>query len=298
MQQLTLFDESREIESTQIVNVASVPQRSPFRYPGGKTWLVPRLRQWLRSLATSPTLLIEPFAGGGSIGLTVAFEQLSNHTTMVELDRQVAAVWHTILEGDGEWLADELTRFQLTPQSVEIALARASGDISLRELAFSTLLKNRVNRGGILAAGAGLVKHGENGRGLTSRWYPSTLKRRILDIVAIRNRITFIEGDGLAVMRSHATDSNTAFFIDPPYTAAGKRAGSRLYNCSQLDHAELFSIAASLRGHFLMTYDDTEEVRELARRHGFSVKAVAMKNTHHVKMNELLISRDITWLAF
>lgn len=25
----------------RVVNVASVPQRSPFRYPGGKTWLVP-----------------------------------------------------------------------------------------------------------------------------------------------------------------------------------------------------------------------------------------------------------------
>jgi len=24
-----------------IVNVAMVPQRSPFRYPGGKTWLIP-----------------------------------------------------------------------------------------------------------------------------------------------------------------------------------------------------------------------------------------------------------------
>jgi DNA adenine methylase len=29
----------------KIVNVASVPQRSPFRYPGGKTWLVPIVRQ-------------------------------------------------------------------------------------------------------------------------------------------------------------------------------------------------------------------------------------------------------------
>ena len=28
--------------SDRAVNVASVPQRSPLRYPGGKTWLVPR----------------------------------------------------------------------------------------------------------------------------------------------------------------------------------------------------------------------------------------------------------------
>ena len=31
-----------------VVNVASVPQRSPLRYPGGKTWLIPHIREWLR----------------------------------------------------------------------------------------------------------------------------------------------------------------------------------------------------------------------------------------------------------
>ncbi len=155
--------------------------------------------------------------------MTTAFERLADHIVMVELDSQVAAVWHAILEGDGEWLADELIHFQLTPHTVEVALGGVGSDISLREIAFNTLLKNRVNRGGILASGAGLVKHGENGRGLASRWYPSTLKRRILNITTMRNQITFIEGDGLYVMRQHATDKGAAFFIDPPYTAAGKR---------------------------------------------------------------------------
>jgi DNA adenine methylase len=52
----------------KIVNVASVPKRSPFRYPGGKTWLVPLARKWWKSLERKPKLLIEPFAGGGIIG--------------------------------------------------------------------------------------------------------------------------------------------------------------------------------------------------------------------------------------
>ena len=30
-----------DVSPTEPVNVASVPHRSPFRYPGGKTWLVP-----------------------------------------------------------------------------------------------------------------------------------------------------------------------------------------------------------------------------------------------------------------
>lgn len=46
----------------------------------------------------------------------------------------------------------------------------------------------------------------------------------------------------------------------------------------------------------LLTYDDAPDVRDLAERHGFNVKAVAMKNTHHAKMNELLIGRNLAWV--
>ncbi len=34
----------------KVVNVATVPHRSPFRYPGGKTWLVPRVPDLLRGM--------------------------------------------------------------------------------------------------------------------------------------------------------------------------------------------------------------------------------------------------------
>jgi|SRR5579872_1659831 len=98
MQQMTLFN---TIEQTGVVNVASVPQRSPFRYPGGKTWIIPRIRRWL-SLdvrqqfglnPAHPTHLIEPFAGGGIVSLTVAAENLAEHVTMVEIDDDVASVF-------------------------------------------------------------------------------------------------------------------------------------------------------------------------------------------------------------
>ena len=89
MQQKSLFGDAIE---ESVVNVASVPQRSPFRYPGGKTWLVPRIRSWFRSMKQKPKLLVEPFAGGGIVGLTVAFEQLAPKVLLVELDEDVASV--------------------------------------------------------------------------------------------------------------------------------------------------------------------------------------------------------------
>ncbi|MBW4490494.1 MAG: DNA adenine methylase [Trichocoleus desertorum ATA4-8-CV12] len=295
--QSTLFGEVTAKVANQVVNVASVPQRSPFRYPGGKTWLVPRLRRWLESQPEKPREFIEPFTGGGIASLTTAFEGRAEWVTMVECDEQVAAVWRVILQqpGGGEWLADRIINFDLTPDNAHAVLCKP--EPTLLEIAFRTLLKNRINHGGILASGVGILKHGENGKGIKSRWYPETLRNRILDIVNQRDNIQFIEGDGMRVLVENANRADAVFFIDPPYTVGkGKRAGARLYTYNELDHEELFRIASKLEGDFLMTYDNTQAVLELAEKFGFDTKPVTMKNTHHAEMSELLIGRNLNWL--
>src|SRR5882762_10099188 len=117
MSQTFLLPEFESEEQPKPVNVASVPQRSPFRYPGGKTWLVPLFRRWVMSLPSPPAVLVEPFAGGGIISLTAAFERLAARVVMVELDQQIASVWKTILGGDAEWLAKRIVSFDLTVES-------------------------------------------------------------------------------------------------------------------------------------------------------------------------------------
>ena len=46
----------------------------------------------------------------------------------------------------------------------------------------------------------------------------------------------------------------------------------------------------------LMTYDFADEVLALAVKHGFQTQTVAMKNTHHAEMAELLIGRNLDWV--
>ena len=133
------------------------------------------------------------------------------------------------------------------------------------------------------------MKSGENGKGLKSRWYAKTLADRINAIGEIRNKFTVVEGDAFDVMEAHTNNSNAVFFIDPPYTASGKKAGSRLYRHFELDHAALFDVTQSLNGNFLMTYDNEDGVRKLAEDHKFDLELVAMKNTHHAEMSELII---------
>ena len=88
------------------VNVACVAQRSPLRCPGGKTWLIPHICEWLTHANRS--ILMEPFAGGGIVSLTAVIEDLVDQAVMIEIDRDVAAFWHPALRNGGEMVSQIL----------------------------------------------------------------------------------------------------------------------------------------------------------------------------------------------
>jgi hypothetical protein len=107
----------------------------------------------------------------------------------------------------------------------------------------------------------------------------------IREINHLKDRLTFVEGDGFVLLEEQRADTDAVFFIDPPYTLAARR----LYTKWQIDHRRLFATMRACKGDFLMTYDNTPEIAGLAAKFGFQAKPVAMKNTHHAKMTELLI---------
>lgn len=286
LQTLPLFPQSL----SEVVNVAAVPQRSPFRYPGGKTWLVPQLRRWLHSKPQPPSLFVEPFAGGGIAGLTVAFEALAEGVLLIELDPDVAAVWQTILSPRNNRLAKMIEDFDLNEEHVRRILDRRHR--STLDRAFATILRNRVQHGGIMAPGASLMRNGENGKGLASRWYAQTLAKRIRNIASVTGRLAFHLGDAFDAIHSYRETKNAVFFVDPPYTVAGRR----LYRYYEIDHELLFQRLAAVVGDVLMTYDDTPEVRRWADATGFEYEKVAMKSRQHSRKTELLIGSDLSWV--
>ena len=277
------------VSAIPAVNVAAVPQRSPLRYPGGKTWLIPHVRAWLERISPAPRLLVEPFAGGGIVSLTAVMEDLADRCLMAELDHDVAAFWHAALR-HGPELCEKVRRFRPTREAVDRLSRRRPADVL--EHGFRTLVLNRTRRGGILAPGAALSRDGENGKGVASRWYPDTLVKRLREIAECADRISFCETDGMRFLQTllESCRQDAAVFVDPPYTAGGKRAGRRLYAHAELDHARLFEMLAASRLNFLMTYDRSAEILSLVREHGFHAVQVVMKNTHHDLIPELVIT--------
>lgn len=269
--------------------------RSPFRYPGGKSWLAPVVEEWLRCRPDRVTTFVEPFAGGASVSLAVAAAGLADRLLLVERDPDVAAVWHAVFGQDAEALAKAIVEFELTEANVNALLA--SDPEGTLERALRTIVWNRVSHGGRMTNRAGILRSGERGKGLSSRWYPVTLAARIRDAARYADRVRFVEGDAFEEVAAFADDQGSVLFLDPPYSKGARRAGERLYSCCDIDHEKLFDLASAHAGAVLLTYDDDPTVRQLATHAGLDVQPVLMRTTHHASRAELLISGDISWVA-
>ena len=269
------------------VNVSKVPHRSPLRYPGGKTWLIPHVRAWLRP-DPKRRVMFEPFCGGGIVSLTATMEGLCERAVLAELDRDVAAFWHAALRHT-EDLCERIRDFH--PSRENVTALELQSPASVLDHGFRTFVLNRTRRGGILAQGASLLNAGENGKGLASRWYVKTIIDRLLEIEKHAARIAFLEGDGLKLLESMVHAEGVAVFVDPPYTAGRKRPGRRLYAHHEVDHSRIFEVLAASNANFLMTYEKAPEIAALVQKHGFAAVTVTMKSAHHSPVQELVISR-------
>jgi DNA adenine methylase len=53
----------------------------------------------------------------------------------------------------------------------------------------------------------------------------------------------------------------------------------------------------SSSGDVLISYDNTQEVRDMGHEFGLDYRPVQMKSTHHAEITELPIGRNLDWLA-
>jgi DNA adenine methylase len=263
---------------------------SPFRYPGGKSRLRATIIDWISHLGFRPTHFVEPFAGGASVGLAVAELDLADQVTLAEIDPDVSAVWEVVLNGQANVFANRIRTFKLTRSSA--AEIEAGVTTSKLSRAFRCLLLNRISRGGIMAPGAGWLNKGESGHGIRSRWYPNTLANRIKASNALRDKVTFVNEDGLAVLKIFANDPRAVAFVDPPYVVRGRGAGRRLYTHCDVDCDKLFEIIRTFAGAMVITYHRSLIVERLADEVGLERHTVTVQTGHTRRKRELIMYKS------
>lgn len=233
--------------------------KSLFAWPGGKSNLLKPI------LARIPahSLYVEVFSGSAKV---LFAKEPSAAEVINDLNGDLINFYRVVKHRAAE-LAEILEHELVHPERFRELKADQSADELQRALAFVYATWYSYGAKGEHFAAASLQ---ELLRGQVRRPL-STIRELLEHGVARLNRVRLEQRDFLEVL-ARFDSPETFFYLDPPYVHFGN-VGQ--YKALTADRREaLFETLAGLQGKFLLSFDDCDEVRELASRHKMVIEQV------------------------
>jgi len=211
------------------------PTRPICRYHGGK-W---RLADWIIENLPAHRTYVEPFGGAASVLIK---KERSYSEVYNDLDGEIVNLFK-VARDNGEALAQAVT---LTPFSRSEFVESYAVHADPLEQARRTLVRSYMGFGSAAASRKTTGFRANSNRSGTTPahdWanYPAALVKVVerLRGVVIENK------DALSVMAQHDSTA-TLFYVDPPYVAASRDAGSDYLH--EMDDEQHRALAVFLRG--------------------------------------------------
>ena len=231
---------------------------SPLRYPGGKAKVADFVQCLIKENALLDGTYVEPYVGGGSVALSLLFNEYVRDIYINDKDISIYAFWHSVLH-DSENLCKLIND---TPINVETwfklrNLQLDKENVDLLDLGFSTFFLNRTNRSGILKAG---VIGGYNQTGnykIDARFNKEELIKRIQRIADYAERIHLTNEDAVTLVQRLKDElpHNALFYLDPPYYVKGKGLYMNDYNDG--DHQDIANAIDEIQDcKWIVSYDN------------------------------------------
>ncbi len=241
---------------------------TPLRYPGGKSQLTPVVVDILTRNGMLYGEYAEPFAGGAGIAMTLLLNNYVSGIYLNDIDPAIYAFWHSVLH-QPDALSARIQQVEVTIEEWhrqrKVFLDPDCTDIL--DKGFATLFLNRTNRSGILRGGVigGLQQTGNYKIGC--RFNKADLTRKVRRIADYQDQITLTCMDAAKFVKKvfPKSSSNTLVNLDPPYFGKGPELYTNFYKAA--DHAKLADAVSLLKRRWIVTYDDTPEIRQLYDAH-------------------------------
>jgi len=239
--------------------------KTPLRYPGGKGKLTGFFKEVLSANDLKDATYIEPFAGGAGLAINLLLDGNVSDIVINDADRSIFAFWKCVTE-DTDELVEMIksTDVNMSNWWYQHHIQKNKESSSILDLGFSTFFLNRTNRSGILSGG---VVGGRDQSGkykMDARYNKDGLIKRIQNISEHSDHITVLNYDAEDLLRDNLDDydlSKTLIYIDPPYFCKG--ACLYLNHYKPEDHATLSETIRELKCKWILSYDDTPEIRRI-----------------------------------
>ncbi len=231
---------------------------TPLRYPGGKSKALDRI---LPQLPADIGEFREPFVGGGSVFLAVKklFGKRIRKYWINDLNADLAAFWR-FLRDDPVLLTDQAWAFKENYGDGRDLYQFLKDEDNMRsdfDRALRFFIMNRITFSGVVDLG------GYSQQSFEKRFTPSSIGRlsRAAHYLDPHVEITNCDYESLL----HSPGENVYIFLDPPYWSA---TGSKLYGVkgdlhTSFDHERFAENMRHCPHRWLITYDDSERIREL-----------------------------------
>ena len=237
---------------------------SPLRYPGGKSQLIPLVLDIMRENSFFYGEYAEPFAGGSGVALHLLFNGYVDRIYLNDIDQAIYAFWYSVINKNDEF-CDLIERVD-----VDIAQWRYQRCIYLDKYesdylkkGFSVFFLNRTNRSGIIKAGVigGINQNGKYK--IDCRFDKKNLIARVKRIAKYKDQISLTNLDAVDFIKEivPCAAEKTLVNIDPPYFKKGKDLYTNFY--TKKDHEELAKVIQLIEKNWMVTYDDSPEIRAL-----------------------------------
>ncbi len=226
--------------------------KSPLRYPGGKSRAVKKIAQYMPA---SFSEYREPFVGGGSFFIYLRQKFPHIPVWINDLNPELFLFWKH-LQIDMKKLIQDIQAikqntvdgkklfYQLLAEQPRTDYERAVRFFVLNRISFS-----------------GTVESGGFSQGAFEKRFTHSSIERLRPLPAILQNVRITSQDYKQVI--HEAGQDVFIFLDPPYFKATK---SRLYGKrgtlhTNFNHAEFADAMRECRHQWLITYDDSPEIR-------------------------------------
>jgi DNA adenine methylase len=266
--------------------------KSPLRYPGGKS----RAIELISTLIPQFDEYREPFVGGGSLFIYLKQKFPDKKFWINDLYTPLIKFWEMSQKDIGK-VIDKIEEWKseyAEGKKLHKFLTENISDFDNVEKASAFFIFNRISFSGTTESG------GYSEQAFKGRFTLSSIERiKQLKHILLNTQVTNLDYQDVV----EAKGKNVFLFLDPPYFSATKSAlyGKNGNLHKSFDHKRFAEVMKNCKYQWLITYDDSEFIRELfsfAHIHSWDLK-YGMRNitpTSNQIGKEIFISNYLMYL--
>ena len=244
------------------------PSVTPLRYPGGKTWLLPYVKDFLNYHNIHLGVIVEPFAGSASVSIGLLNSGFAEHAYICDSDPLIIAFWRSIFNNNAEFI-ESVKNLEITMETWYDFKKYLDKDAIMKyrdiELGLAFLFYNRTNFSGIIIAGPIGGKRQLSKYKLQCRFNMERIIKKIQKLSSLSDRVTIELSNGIDFLKNFGRnfeEDHLFFYIDPPYYNGGNVLYRNYFR--DKEHVELANVLSGITEYpWLVSYDNAEFIKNL-----------------------------------